>query len=90
MRALANRQCLVGQAGILDAPTGQATVALAANPASGSFQDGTAVLTDVAKLLGQILPRTNCGVGNEGGCETNRGAVSVRQFANVEAGRLRR
>lgn len=42
---------LVRQIGIVDTPTGQAAVALAAAPASGSFDDGVRTLDSVADWL---------------------------------------
>jgi hypothetical protein len=42
---------LVRQIGVLAAPQGMVAVALAAQPASGSFDDGTADLTEMARWL---------------------------------------
>ncbi|MGH3970205.1 MAG: hypothetical protein ACRDTV_19320, partial [Mycobacterium sp.] len=42
---------LVRQIGILKTPTGRVAVAIAAEPASGSFADGTQDLTEVARWL---------------------------------------
>ena len=42
---------LVRQMGVLAAPNGRIAVALAAQPASGKFDDGTAALTEMATWL---------------------------------------
>jgi hypothetical protein len=55
---------LVRQMGILTTPTGKIAVALAAEPASGQFTDGTKVLGEVAKWLSRqfgALPAGKCG-----------------------------
>ncbi|MCV7234781.1 serine hydrolase [Mycobacterium branderi] len=46
---------LVRQIGLLTTPTGMTAVALAAQPASGSFADGTHDLTAIANWLAQHL-----------------------------------
>jgi hypothetical protein len=54
---------LVRQAGVLAAPTGMVAVALAAQPSSGTFEDGTAALTKVAAWLTahlSALPAGQC------------------------------
>jgi hypothetical protein len=54
---------LVRQIGVIDTPTGRAAVALAAEPASGSFQDGVAALNSVADWLtvhNASLPSGSC------------------------------
>jgi hypothetical protein len=54
---------LVRQIGTLSAPTGTVAVAVAVAPASGSFADGTAELTDVADWLHDhlaALPAGHC------------------------------
>lgn len=54
---------LVRQMGIVDSPTGQVAVALAAQPNSGNFADGTAAITAVAGWLTQHsseLPSGRC------------------------------
>ena len=54
---------LVRQIGVLPTPTGQAAVAIAAQPASGSFADGTNDLTAIAEWLkGRLssLPAGHC------------------------------
>jgi hypothetical protein len=54
---------LVRQIGTLSAPTGTVAVAMAVAPASGSFADGTAELTDVADWLHDhlvALPAGHC------------------------------
>jgi hypothetical protein len=50
-----NKRYLVRQLGILEMPTGLTAVALATQPASGSFADGTAQLTELSKWLTQHL-----------------------------------
>jgi hypothetical protein len=55
---------LVRQIGILTTPNGMIAVALAAEPASGQFGDGTADLTEMAKWLTDhlaALPTGQCG-----------------------------
>jgi hypothetical protein len=55
---------LVRQMGVLAAPKGMIAVALAAQPASGTFDDGTAALTEMAKWLAahvEALPAGHCG-----------------------------
>ncbi|WP_231989809.1 class A beta-lactamase-related serine hydrolase [Mycobacterium sp. 852002-51057_SCH5723018] len=55
---------LVRQLGVLAAPNGRIAVALAAQPASGTFEDGTAALTEMATWLAAHvteLPAGNCG-----------------------------
>jgi hypothetical protein len=55
---------LVRQIGVLTAPTGKVAVAIAAEPASGSFDDGTHDLGEVAKWLSDhltALPAGQCG-----------------------------
>jgi hypothetical protein len=55
---------LVRQMGILTTPAGKIAVAIAAEPASGQFNDGTKDLTDVATWLQQHLgelPTGKCG-----------------------------
>jgi hypothetical protein len=55
---------LVRQIGILNAPTGMIAVAIAAQPASGSFDDGTRDLTEVGNWLTAHLasiPAGRCG-----------------------------
>jgi hypothetical protein len=54
---------LVRQFGLIPTPNGTLTVAVAAEPSSGSFDDGIAALTTVAKWLSahlQQLPGGNC------------------------------
>lgn len=54
---------LVRQLGVLAMPTGLAAVALATQPASGLFTDGTAELTEASKWLSQhlaALPAGHC------------------------------
>jgi hypothetical protein len=54
---------LVRQMGVLAAPNGLIAVALAAQPASGSFEDGTAALTEMATWLTShlsALPAGHC------------------------------
>jgi hypothetical protein len=46
---------LVRQIGVLTAPAGKIAVAIAAEPASGSFDDGTKDLNEVAKWLTEHL-----------------------------------
>jgi hypothetical protein len=55
---------LVRQTGVLAAPSGMVAVAIAAQPASGTFEDGTAALTKVAEWLTAhlaALPSGQCG-----------------------------
>jgi hypothetical protein len=55
---------LVRQMGVLAGPNGMITVALAAQPASGTFDDGVAVLTELAAWLSahqSTLPAGDCG-----------------------------
>jgi hypothetical protein len=55
---------LVRQFGVLTTPNGMIAVALAAEPASGQFDDGTADLTEMAKWLTDhlgALPTGQCG-----------------------------
>jgi hypothetical protein len=55
---------LVRQMGVLAAPDGMVAVALAAQPASGNFDDGTAALTEIATWLTShlsTLPAGHCG-----------------------------
>jgi hypothetical protein len=55
---------LVRQFGVLATPNGMIAVALAAEPASGQFDDGTADLTEMAKWLTDhlgALPTGQCG-----------------------------
>jgi hypothetical protein len=55
---------LVRQMGVLTTPAGKAAVAIAAEPASGTFDDGTKDLDEVAKWLTNhlaALPRGQCG-----------------------------
>jgi hypothetical protein len=55
---------LVRQIGILTTPTGKIAVAIAAEPASGQFNDGTRALGEVASWLTQhfgSLPAGKCG-----------------------------
>ena len=55
---------LVRQIGVLTTPAGKAAVAIAAEPASGSFDDGTKDLNEVAKWLNnhlEALPAGQCG-----------------------------
>lgn len=55
---------LVRQLGVLDAPNGKLAVALAAQPASGTFEDGTAALTEMTTWLAAhftSLPAGHCG-----------------------------
>lgn len=54
---------LVRQMGVLICPTGMTAVALAAEPASGSFADGTRDLTDMARWVTahlEVLPTGRC------------------------------
>lgn len=54
---------LVRQIGVLTTPTGMVSVALAALPDSGKFEDGTAALTTMANWLSQrlgALPTGHC------------------------------
>lgn len=54
---------LVRQFGLISTPDGGLAVALAAQPASGSFDDGIAVLNSIAKWISlhlQQLPAGNC------------------------------
>jgi hypothetical protein len=54
---------LVRQMGVLTAPNGMIAVALAAQPASGRFEDGTAALTEMATWLAShlsALPAGRC------------------------------
>jgi hypothetical protein len=56
-------QYLVRQMGVLTTPSGQAAVAIAAQPASGTFNDGTQVLTKISAWLTQhlgMLPAGEC------------------------------
>ena len=56
---------LVRQIGVLTTPTGKVAVAIAAEPASGSFDDGTHDLGEVAKWLTDhvgALPAGQCGM----------------------------
>lgn len=55
---------LVRQMGVLAGPTGMIVVALAAQPASGKFEDGVAALTEMARWLTahlSALPAGHCG-----------------------------
>ena len=55
---------LVRQFGVLTGPAGKVAVAIAAEPASGSFDDGTNDLGQVAKWLTDhlsALPAGQCG-----------------------------
>ena len=55
---------LVRQMGVLAAPSGMIAVALAAQPASGKFDDGVAALTEMASWLTvhlSALPAGHCG-----------------------------
>jgi hypothetical protein len=55
---------LVRQLGVLSAPHGRIAVALAAQPSSGKFEDGTAALTEMARWLTAhlgSLPVGQCG-----------------------------
>lgn len=55
---------LVRQIGVLPAPNGRISVALAAQPVSGKFDDGTAALTEMATWLTahlRALPAGQCG-----------------------------
>jgi hypothetical protein len=55
---------LVRQIGVLTVPAGEVAVAIAAEPASGSFDDGTKDLDEVAKWLTKhlgALPAAECG-----------------------------
>jgi hypothetical protein len=55
---------LVRQIGVLTTPAGKVAVAIAAEPASGSFDDGTRDLGEVAKWLVDhlgVLPAGQCG-----------------------------
>jgi hypothetical protein len=55
---------LVRQTGVLAAPSGMVAVALAAEPSSGTFEDGAAALTKVASWLmahSAALPAGQCG-----------------------------
>jgi hypothetical protein len=55
---------LVRQMGVLATPNGLAAVALAAEPASGRFEDGTTALTEIAAWLTthlSALPAGQCG-----------------------------
>ena len=55
---------LVRQLGVLPAPNGMIAVALAAQPASGTFDDGTAALNEMATWLAAhlaALPAGRCG-----------------------------
>ncbi len=54
---------LVRQIGVLSTPVGKTAVAIAAEPASGAFADGTSDLTEVAKWLAdnlRALPASQC------------------------------
>jgi hypothetical protein len=56
-------QYLVRQMGVLTTPSGQAAVAIAAQPASGTFDDGTQVLTKISAWLTHhlgMLPAGEC------------------------------
>jgi hypothetical protein len=60
---------LVRQIGVLSTPAGLTAVALAAQPASGSFDDGTHDLTAIADWLSEhqgTLPAGHCGVEHSG------------------------
>lgn len=55
---------LVRQMGVLAGPNGRIAVALAVQPASGTFDDGTAALTELAAWLTahlNVLPAGQCG-----------------------------
>lgn len=57
-------QYLVRQMGVLTTPSGQAAVAIAAQPASGTLDDGTQVLTTISTWLAhhlRMLPAGECG-----------------------------
>ncbi len=63
----ASGKYLVRQMGVVDTPQGETAVAIAAEPASGSFGDGTQVLTTVANWLkdhSSDLPGGQCPGGN--------------------------
>lgn len=54
---------LVRQIGVLQTPPGQTVVAVAVQPASGSFEDGTKALSRVAEWISDheaLLPSGNC------------------------------
>jgi hypothetical protein len=56
-------QYLVRQMGVLTTPSGQAAVAIAAQPASGTLNDGTQVLTKISAWLAhhlRMLPAGEC------------------------------
>ena len=56
-------QYLVRQMGVLTTPSGQAAIAIAAQPASGTFNDGTQVLTKISAWLTHhlgMLPAGEC------------------------------
>jgi len=56
-------QYLVRQMGVLTTPSGQAAVAIAAQPASGTLADGTQALTKISAWLAQhlaMLPAGEC------------------------------
>ena len=52
---------LVRQMGVLDGPNGRIAVALAAEPNSGKFDDGTAALTEIANWLSAHLGALQAG-----------------------------
>jgi hypothetical protein len=59
-----NGQYLVRQLGVLETPKGRTAIAVATEPASGSFNDGTQELTQVANWLNSHLadlPAGQCG-----------------------------
>lgn len=55
---------LVRQLGVLKTPSGLTTVAVATQPASGSFNDGTNELTEVSKWLNSHMPELPAGQCN--------------------------
>lgn len=54
---------LVRQLGVIETPRGRVAVAMAAEPASGAYQDGTRMLTRIGRWLGEhpdLLPAGRC------------------------------
>ncbi|MBL1079327.1 hypothetical protein JK358_33475 [Nocardia sp. 2] len=59
-----NGKYLVRQFGLIPAPGGQVAIAIAAQPSSGSFDEGTVMLTKVATLISEHLDELRGGSCN--------------------------
>jgi hypothetical protein len=76
---------LVRQIGIVTTPTGEAAIAIAAEPATGSFGDGTQVLTAVANWLKDHTAELPAGQCSGGSSSTVSDSTAENPATTVDA-----